>query len=60
MLKPNGYLITEKSPDLCVTVNSMEKKEGHGGALVHVMRPLSLELCDDSKSLYQTWLLNEL
>jgi len=57
-LKPNGELITPSAPELCVTVDSNKKKEGRGGNPVHVMRPISLELCDSSKKAYQTWSLN--
>ena len=59
-LKSNGHLVTQKSPELCVTVSSTEKKKGRGGSPVHVMRPVSLESCDDSEKNYQTWSLNEL
>lgn len=59
-LKSNGQLVTQTSPELCVTVNSTKKKEGRGGTPVHVMRPLSLESCDDSRDTYQKWSLNEL
>ncbi len=60
LLKPNGYLVTQKAPELCVTVSSAKKKEGRGGSPVHVMRPLTLESCDDVKKTYQAWILNEL
>lgn len=59
-LKPNGQLVAQADPKLCVTVSSTEKKEGRGGSPVHVMRPLSLESCDDTKKPYQTWFLNRL
>ena len=57
-LRPNGQLVAQAGPKLCVTVSSSEKKEGRGGTPVHVMRPLSLQSCDDSKKPYQTWSLN--
>lgn len=59
-LKINGHLVSQKNPELCITVNSAQKKEGRGGSPVHVMRPISLELCEDSKDIYQKWLLNEI
>lgn len=59
-LQSNGQLVTQVDPKLCVTVNSIEKKEGRGGSPVHVMRPLSLQLCNDASKPYQTWLINEL
>jgi len=48
------------APDLCLTVDGMNKKEGRGGAPVHVMRPLSLLPCGDANKEYQSWLLNAL
>ena len=59
-LQANGQLVAQMAPNLCVTVSSSQKKEGRGGEPVHVMRPISLELCDESKKGYQTWTLNEL
>lgn len=59
-LKSNGQLVTKANPNLCVTVNSEKKKEGRGGSPVHVMRPLSLQPCDNAKKAYQTWKLNSL
>lgn len=57
MLKDNGQLILQSDPKLCVTVNSTQKREGRGGSPVHVMRPLSLQPCEDSKKAHQTWSL---
>lgn len=59
-LKDSGHLVTQANPDLCVTVSSTEKREGRGGSPVHVMRPLSLEPCDESNNAYQTWTLYNL
>lgn len=59
-LKSNGQLVAQVDQKLCVTVSSTEKKEGRGGSPVHVMRPLSLQSCDDTRKPYQTWLLNRL
>ncbi len=59
-LKSNGQLISQMDPTLCVTVSSTQKKEGRGGSPVHVMRPLSLQLCDEAAQSYQTWLINKL
>lgn len=59
-LNPNGQLVAQADPKLCVTVSSSEKKEGRGGSPVHVMRPLSLQPCDDSRKPYQIWSLNRL
>lgn len=59
-LKPDGQLIAQTDPELCVTISSTEKKEGRGGTPIHVMRPLSLQPCDDAVKAYQTWLLHSM
>jgi hypothetical protein len=59
-LKPNGQLVSQVDPTLCLTVNSLEKKEGRGAFPVHVMRSLSLQLCDETIRPYQTWSINKL
>ncbi|MGV2988225.1 RICIN domain-containing protein [Vibrio sp. E150_011] len=59
-LKDNGQLSLNGAPNLCVTVDGENKKEGRGGTPVHVMRPVSLQLCDDSKSDYQQWIIKSL
>ncbi len=59
-LKPDGQLVARTDPGLCVTVSATEKREGRGGTPVHVMRPLSLQPCDDAVKSYQTWSLHNL
>lgn len=54
-LEPNGNLILQAKPELCVTASSTEKKEGRGATPVHVMRPLSLQLCSEDNVAYQAW-----
>ena len=56
-LKPNGQLISQKDPKLCVTVSSTEKREGRGGFPIHVMRPLTLQMCNNDQKAHQTWSL---
>lgn len=60
MLQSNGQLVTKADPSLCVTTSETEKREGRGGSPVHVMRPLSLQPCDDSRESYQRWTLKSL
>lgn len=55
ILQANGHMISEVNPELCVTVSRTQKREGRGGKPVHVMRPLSLQLCKKSESAYQRW-----
>lgn len=59
-LKPDGQLVAQTDSELCVTVSSTEKREGRGGTPIHVMRPLSLQPCDDAMKAYQTWSLHSL
>ena len=40
---------------LCLTVDQRQSKKGGGGTPVHLMRNLSLELCNKSLSSYQAW-----
>lgn len=59
-LKSNGQLVTKANPKLCITVSSTQKKEGRGGSPIHVMRPLSLQSCNDTNNSYQTSSINKL
>ena len=40
---------------LCLTVDQGQSRKGGGGSPVHLMRNLSLELCNESLNPYQTW-----
>ena len=40
---------------LCLTVDQGQSKKGGGGTPVHLMRNLSLELCNKSLNSYQVW-----
>ena len=40
---------------LCLTVDQGQSKKAGGGTPVHLMRNLSLELCNKSLNSYQTW-----
>ncbi|WP_045465498.1 ricin-type beta-trefoil lectin domain protein [Vibrio hyugaensis] len=59
-LKGNGQISPNSNPSLCITVDSENKREGRGGSPVHVMRPVSLQLCDNSESDYQHWIIKSL
>jgi len=56
-LEPSGALILTADPTLCVTVSDSEKRSGRGGEPVHVMRPVSLQVCRAEASRFQTWSL---
>lgn len=60
LLTEQGLLVTQADAKLCVTVDAENKREGRGGKPVHVMRPVSLQPCDDANKVYQTWELNSL
>ena len=45
---------------LCLTVGQEQSKKGGGGNPVHLMRKLSLELCNKSLNSYQAWSLRKL
>lgn len=59
-LKASGEISLNSDPNLCLTVDSENKREGRGGSPVHVMRPISLQLCEGSKSDYQRWVVKPL
>ena len=40
---------------LCLTIDQGQSKKGGGGSPVHLMRNLSLELCNEPLNPYQTW-----
>ena len=45
---------------LCLTVDQGQSKKGGGGTPVHLMRNLSLELCNKSLNSYQVWNVRKL
>ena len=40
---------------LCLTVAQGQSNKGGGGSPIHLKRNLSLELCNDTLNLFQTW-----
>ncbi len=54
MLKSNGNIHPVNDLNLCLTV-SEEFREGGGGNPIHLIRNLSIEICDDSLSSRQKW-----
>jgi len=59
-INARGQLVSIVNPQLCVTVSKTEKKEGRGGSPVHVMRPVSLQMCESTNNAYQIWAINSL
>ena len=41
--------------NLCLTVAKEKSRKGGGGSPLHLMRNLSMQICDKKYSIYQTW-----
>ena len=54
ILQSNGKINPEGNINLCLTA-SVSSREGGGGNPVHLIRDLSLELCNDDISTLQRW-----
>jgi|TARA_B100000768_G_scaffold177145_1_gene190886 hypothetical protein len=54
ILQTNGEINPESNLKLCLTASKIFK-EGGGGSPVHLIRDLSLEICDENLSSYQKW-----
>ena len=54
ILQANGEINPESNLNLCLTA-SKSFREGGGGSPVHLIRDLSLEICDESLISYQKW-----
>ncbi|WP_394240961.1 ricin-type beta-trefoil lectin domain protein [Vibrio astriarenae] len=59
-LNDNGQITPNSNPSLCITVDRENKREGRGGSPIHVMRPVSLQPCENSQSEYQNWTIKPL
>lgn len=51
----DGKIVAKAAPKLCVTVAGGDSREGGGGRPVHLIRGLTLENCDESRTKYQHW-----
>ena len=51
----NGNIVVNSDPNLCVTVDQNDAREGGGGNPVHLIRELKIEECRESLSMYQSW-----
>jgi len=45
----------KNNTNLCLTVAKQKSRKGGGGSPLHLMRNLSMQICDDRLSVYQTW-----
>jgi len=51
----NGNIVVNSDPNLCVTVDQNDAREGGGGNPIHLIRELKIEECQESLSIYQSW-----
>lgn len=54
-LDEKGRIRLVSNLKLCLTVAQGQSKEGGGGSPVHLMRNLSLELCNETLNSFQIW-----
>ena len=47
----------KNNSNLCLTVAKEESRKGGGGSPVHLMRNLSMQICNNKHSVYQNWVI---
>ena len=57
--RPNGKIMSLAAPGNCVTAGEGPSRHGGGGDPVHLIRDLTLEVCDGSRDDRQQWRLRE-
>ena len=57
--RPNGKVMSLAAPGNCVTAGEGPSRHGGGGDPVHLIRDLTLEVCDGSRDERQQWRLRE-
>ena len=50
----------KNNTNLCLTVAKEKSRKGGGGLPVHLMRNVSMQICNDKLSVYQTWSIRRL
>ena len=45
----------KNNTNLCLTVAKEKSRKGGGGLPVHLIRNVSMQICNDKLSVYQTW-----
>jgi hypothetical protein len=45
----------KNNTNLCLTVAEGNSRKGGGGSPIHLIRNLSMQTCDEQKSIYKTW-----
>ncbi len=57
--RSNGKVMSVAAPGNCVTAGEGPSRHGGGGDPVHLIRDLTLEVCDGSRDARQQWRLRE-
>ena len=57
--RPNGKVMSLAAPGNCVTAGEGPSRHGGGGDPVHLIRDLTLEVCDGSRDDRQQWRLRD-
>ena len=55
ILDEDNTIRLKNNTNLCLTVAKQKSRKGGGGSPLHLMRNLSMQICDDRLSVYQTW-----
>jgi hypothetical protein len=53
--RDNGRIVSIAAPGNCVTAGEGPSRHGGGGEPVHLIRDLTLEVCDGSRDSRQQW-----
>ena len=57
ILDEDNTIRLKYNTNLCLTVAKEESRKGGGGSPVHLMRNLSMQICNNKHSIYQTWVI---
>ena len=57
ILDEDNTIRLKNNTNLCLTVAKEESRKGGGGSPVHLMRNLSMQICNNKHSIYQTWVI---
>ena len=57
ILNEDNTIRLKNNSNLCLTVAKEESRKGGGGSPVHLMRNLSMQICNNTHSVYQNWVI---
>ena len=57
ILDEDNTIRLKNNTNLCLTVAKEESRKGGGGSPVHLMRNLSMQICNNKHSVYQNWVI---